>query len=179
MRGTEAGLPLLLRNGCCRSRACGLGTPAHRRAHCVKLISGSQVWQWAGAGQLLGAASPPPSPAAGCSLSCPGNSLPTCILQDEIKPTVQLTTLLGWYQQKDGSWIVPADSNGSLVVSANRITSLLLQLMRWLFTLHGQQLGCTVCAWGIHAIWASLEGLLYPKAVAGSWQFLLLLGIVS
>lgn len=65
------------------------------------------------------------------------------------------------------------------LVSAKCVTAVLLPLMLWLLALYWQHLGCMVCAQGVHAICAASEGLLHPKAVAGSWKFTALLGVVG
>lgn len=83
--GPLINLPLLLRKGRSRLFPCFGNTIVKASTPCEAALGLSGVamgWTESWAGQLWAAASPLPSPAAGHSLSPPGNSLPTCILQD-------------------------------------------------------------------------------------------------
>lgn len=116
------------------------------------------MWQWAGASRGLGSCRAQPRLRFPLQLGTPSPALGTAFLPVFCKIKLNLWSSLPPSWLTDGtskrmdrglSLLIARDLR---LVSANHVTSLLLPLTLWLFTLYWQHLGRMVCAWGVPAI---------------------------
>lgn len=150
----------------------------------MKLLSGSQVWQWAGPSRGLGSCGPQPRLCLPLQLGTPSPLLGTAFLPVFCKIKLNPWSSLPRWWVADGtsrrmdpvlSLLIARDL---CLVSAHHVTSLLLPLTLWLFTLHlavfgvyGMCIGytCHLCLFGGTSISKSSSSFLEIFALAGSY----------